>query len=285
MSKINSLWPFETLTFYTGRINFGQFALIGFSILLSTGLCAQTMKQDIELNHLNPFKKIQDRSPSNFIPNDEVWGAPVKDKSFVQKLFVETNEGTLANMKNQFQTWEQTEEYARLWNLDTTGLYVVPTDAEKKSYINRQLLKYADKRLSGEVKNAEEGSTLHAIGQAQEALRPSAEASIAPSVKLKFKARVLEGKAYMIVDNPYVDAQAQVNAQGEASMNVKRSFASLGVTTEVDYQMSSDSWVARLDKSITSNVTARVTSAQSQQDMAFSSESNRTVELVFGMPF
>jgi len=269
----------------TGRLNFRHFVLGLTASAFCLSLSAQEMVQELSFKQLNPDYKIRDRAPSNFIPNDEVWGAPVENKEFIQKIFVETDEGTLRNANNQFIAWEETAEYARLWNLETTGLYVVPDQKGRKAFFDRQLLQYADKRLSGEVRNAEEGSTMHAVGQAQKALRPNAEAQIFPSVKLKFKARVLQGKAYMIVDNPYVDAQAQINMKGEASMNVKRQFASLGVATEVDYQVSSESWVARVDKTITNRITARVTSAQSQKAMAFSNESNRTVELVFGMPF
>ncbi|GAB4014308.1 MAG: hypothetical protein Fur0010_12260 [Bdellovibrio sp.] len=283
MSKFSHLKDCLMSKKFTLCLIFGH--LVSGLILLSGEAKAQDMVHDLSLSKLNPYIRHQDRTPSNFIPNDEVWGSPVESKNFVQKIFVETNEGNLSRVREQFNEWEKTEEYARLWNLDSTGLYVVPDTTQKKAYFNRQLLKYADKRISGEVKNAEEGSTMHAIGQAQQALRPNAEAALSPSVKLKFKAKVLEGKAYLIVDNPFVDAQAQINAKGEASMNVKRSFASLGVNTEIDYQVTTETWVAKVDKSITSNLTARVSSSQSQQNMAFSSDSNRTVELVFGMPF
>lgn len=285
MSKLKHLEKRTNNEKKTGRLNFRHLilGLIASSFCLS--LSAQEMVQQLTFEQLNPNYKSRTRAPSNFIPNDEIWGAPVENKEFIQKIFVETDEGTLRNANNQFIAWEETAEYARLWNLETTGLYVVPDQKARKAFFDRQLLRYADKRLSGEVKHAEEGSTLHAVGQAQKALSPNAEATILPSVKLKFKARVLQGKAFMIIDNPYVDAVAQINMQGEASMNVKRQFASVGMATEVDYQVSTETWVARVDKSITDRITARVSSAQSQNDMAFSNESNRTIELVFGMLF
>ncbi len=114
-------------------------------------------------------------------------------------MFAEDDAGVMKDMKTNLSNWEKTEEYARVWDLQRTGLYVTPTSSEKGKYISKRLLRYADKRLSGEMKKADEGSTLHKVSRVEKNLRPNASVNMSKNFGLKFKARVLQGKAIVEV--------------------------------------------------------------------------------------
>ena len=191
----------------------------------------------------------------------------------------------MAGMRNTLESWDREAEYARMWNLESTGLYVIRDQGDRKAFFNKNLLKYADKRLSGEIKEAEEGSTLARVGKAQKALTPKAEVGVSESVKVKFKAKVLQAKAFMIVKNDYVNNSTEVDITGNVKVNVNRDIASLGVNTGVDYQVTDGQWVARVDKQLSENWRTRLSSSQLDDEMAFSKSSDTRVEFMFSQAF
>jgi hypothetical protein len=260
--------------------------VIGAILTLNSGLVsAQDMLQSLKLADLRPSERSQVRGPSNFVPNDDLEAVPFEQKIWLQNVFVETDEGNISSMRSQFEKWEREQEYARVWNLESTGLYESVDTSKRKAYFNRQLLKYADKRLSGEVREAEEGSSLHTVGQVEQALRPNAEAEISKNVKVKLRARALQGKATMVVQNPYIEMNSSINLSGEATVFVGKKLEALGVDTALDYQVSEGVWVARIDKALTNTVTARVTSSQDDDAMAFTGKSDQTLQFIYSAPF
>jgi len=148
-----------------------QCTIILHLILISTTLIFRVnASEKLSLSMLALNEVESKRGPSNFIPQDELYTAPIENKPWINYVFVETNEGNLNAMKDQFDEWSEREEYVKNWNLESTGMYDIADQKKRKNYFNRQLLKYADKRLSGEVKNAEEGSNFHKIGQVEKAV-------------------------------------------------------------------------------------------------------------------
>ena len=188
-------------------------------------------------------------------------------------------------MKSQIAGWEKREEYVRNWDLESTGLYVLPSNGEKRRHFERFLLRYLDKRLSGEIKKSEEGSTLRKVGEVQKALSPKAEAAFSKNFKIKVRAKVLQRTAKVILDNPYVDSHADIDSRGNVNVNVSRNIAALGVHTHVNYQLQNEAWSATFDRQITGNLLGRISSSQSQRDMAFSGRSDTRLELLFNKSF
>lgn len=243
-------------------------------------------KSNVELlQGLNPFTKSNTRSPSNFVPNDDIEPLPFQNRKWTQDILIEDDAGVLNSMRDQFMGWKKTEEYARNWNIESTGLFKVATEEERKTYFNKRILKYADKRFSGEVKKAEKGSTLHRVGKVHKALRPQTTASITDNIKIRFKARVLQGKIIMKVENPYVQYESSVNADGRIRMHAKKNFKALQIKTSMDYDIKEEEYVARVERPITQKLSARVSSVQNHKDVAFSGPANKTVELLFSHAF
>ncbi len=225
------------------------------------------------------------RAPANFIPDDQIEPLPLEQRLWIQEVLVEDQAGVLESMRNNFEHWQQKEEYVRRWKVEAVGPLATPTAEQKKSYLMKQLLKYADKRLSGEIKNAEEGSTFHNIGQVEQALRPNAEAKISSKVSLKLRARVLQGKAILLVNNPWVGYHATIKMNGSVDMHLEKELKDFGVRTAVDYQVKDGIYVARVEKSITTEISARFSATQDIDKAPFKSESDSRIELTYSRGF
>jgi hypothetical protein len=225
------------------------------------------------------------RAPANFIPDDEIAPAPLKQKIWLQTLLIADDAGVLDGMKNEIAAWEELREWRDLWDLESTGLYHVPSAQEKKSWFERMLLKYADKRLAGEVRNAEEGSTLHQVGQVQKALKPKAEVAISENIKVKIRGKVLQGLVVFNVQNPWVDSYANVSIEGNVDVHINKKLNDLGLDTGIDYNVNARTWSARVDRRISSEVTARVSSHQRDDKMVFTESADNRVEFYYRLPF
>src|SRR5690606_16227783 len=129
-------------------------------------------------------QKSPSRAPANFIPDDQIEPLPLQQRLWIQEILVEDNSGVLETTRNNFMHWHEKEEYVRKWNVEATGDLATPSAEWKRSYLMKQMLKYVDKRISGEIKNAEEGSTFHTVGKVEQALRPDAEAKISKLVSV-----------------------------------------------------------------------------------------------------
>ena len=149
----------------------------------------------------------------------------------------------------------------------------------------KNLLTYADKRLAGEIKNAEEGSTLHSVGKAEKSLRPNANVAISEKVSLKFRARVLQGKAIMEVKNPWVEISTVASASGKVKVLTKKQFSEMGFTTGADYSITEAQWIIYADQELMKNVKARVSANHKNHQRAFSNDADKRVEMMASFPF
>lgn len=228
------------------------------------------------------------RSPATYTPSDDIIVVPQGADVWTQNIVVEDDAGIMNSMGQQLEAWRAIEQYAQDWDLQDTGLYITPSAEQQKRFVNKGLLRYLDKRLSGEIKQAERGSTLHSVGKAHKALKPKIEAGITQNIKLKFRARVLQGRGYIVVQNPYVDANAMVSASGRVELNVEKSFHEVGVHSKVQYNVDQGFWVAQIDKRLTDQISARVTSEQAVDSKMLphlGTQSNQTVQVMYHLPF
>lgn len=222
------------------------------------------------------------RKPAS-APEEEVMTLPTFDKPLLVSLFAEDDAGIMATMRTSLNTWEEQENYSKRWNLESTGLYKTPTTSDKRKYIANKLLKYADKRLSGEIRNADEGSTLHSVGKVEKSLRPNAVVSLSKLVSVKFKARVLQGKAIMEVRNPWVEFSTTLAATGSVKLLTQKNFKELGTSTGVEFAANNSEWVAFVDQEVTTNVKARLSSTQKNQSI-FNNDADKKVEMSASFP-
>ena len=272
--------------FFTGRLKISHLLIL---LVASSQVCAgedMTKAQNEKmLNSLNPYTKSVSRSPGNFVPDEEASDLPSNVVLWYENILVPDQAGVMNRMRSTYQSWEKTEEYARNWNVESTGLYDIKEQEDRVKLFNRQILKYVDKRLSGEIKNAEEGSTLHTVGHVQKALKPQTKVEVSKYFKLKFKARPIQGRGFMIVENPWLNNSTTVKINGNVNININKDISSLGLKANLDYEVNEGLYVASLNKKITNEITARVTSSQSHGEMAFIDFDQQKFELFYSLPF
>lgn len=211
---------------------------------------------------------------------EEVLTVPLHEESFFtnDNMFAEDDAGVMKDMKASLSGWEKTEEYVTLWDLKSTGVYTTPTASQKAKYISKKMLRYADKRLSGEMKKADEGSTLHRMSKVEKNLRPNASVNVSKNFGFKFKARVLQGKAIMEVKNPWVECSAQVSANGKAKLITRKEFKSLGLASGAEYSVNDSEMLTYIDQQITDNVKARLSNTSGN-------DADSRLEMTASFPF
>ncbi len=199
---------------------------------------------------------------------EEVLTVPLNEDSIFTNahIFAEDDAGVMKDMKDSLHSWEKTEEYARLWDIKSTGLYNTPTSSEKGKYISKKMLRYADKRLSGEMKNASEGTTLHKMKTVEKNLRPNAAVNVTKNFGFKFKARVLQGKAIVEVKNPWVECNATISANGKARVITRKEFKELGLASGAEYSVNDSEFLTYVDQQLTDNIKARVSNTNGATD-------------------
>lgn len=257
--------------------------LLFFPLIFSLVL-KKVYAQDYVLQSQGNEHKSAGRMPASFVPNDDVALAPMEQELWINRVLIEDDAGVLSRMQQNFKSWEQTDKYAEQWNLSSTGLYVTPTDEERKSYLSKELLQYIDKRVSGEVKRAEEGSALHTVGQVQEAMKPNTTVEVSPLLKFRFRARVIQREVRLLVENPWLECNAKANLSGDLEVNLAKNL-DYGVRANLFYKVNEGYWVTSFSKSLTNNLSGVVSSYATDKQMAFSEDANTTVQLVFSQPF
>ncbi len=218
-------------------------------------------------------------------PDDDLSPVPAVHNLWLNNVFVPDDAGVMYSIRDTYRSWLDTEEYVDNWSLESTRIYHVPTPEQKKSYTSKIFLKYADKRLSGEVKRSKEGSTLYAIGQAQKALRPQAEVRMAPQVKIKFRGRFLEGKGMVHIYNPIADYQTTINYRGQTQMTLSKEIRPTGIFASINYELWNDTWVAAFDRRLTEKWSTRLSSSQNDEIMAFTKQADTRIEFFFNHYF
>ncbi|MGZ3787498.1 MAG: hypothetical protein ACXVLQ_03195 [Bacteriovorax sp.] len=220
------------------------------------------------------------RAPASAF-EEEVLTVPLEQKAVIKSVFAEDDAGVMKGMRDSLSSWEDSEEFAKRWNLESTHLYKTPTTQEKTKFISKNLLRYTDKRLAGEMKNAEEGSALQKVSNVEKSLRPNTSVPVSKYVSLKFKARVLQGKAIMEVKNPWLDCSATVKANGKTKVLTKKDFNELGTSTGVEYDVNESQWIAFVDQEITKNIKARMSSTTQPNG----NDADKRVEMMASFPF
>lgn len=239
----------------------------------------------VSTNFASTTKKKTSRGPASAVPRDDMEAMPLESGIWLNSVWVEDRAGVMTGMATQLQEWERREEYRRQWDIESTTLYETPDREQKKAWFNRMLLRYADKRLGGELRNAEEGSTLQRISSARQALRPNTEASISENVKIKFKARVLQLRGIMRIINPWVESETSFDVQGRIHSRLSKNIESLGIRTEVNYWVHEDLYNATISKPLGNNVTAVISSAQGPNEVAFADMDRNTLQLIYSTAF
>lgn len=241
----------------TNRLNFLQ--LITVLSLFSVSY----FSSDLEIFNIKSLKKqTKGRTPASYVPRDDIEAVPLKVKSWSEGLLVEDSAGVLSRLGSTFAIWNERREYARLWNLESTGYHESPDEEYRENYLKRQFLRYIDKRVTGGIKRSSRDSGLYQIARVQEALRPNTEASISKNIKLKFRAKVLRGRITMRVENPWVDYSTDFTVTGDVEMWLRKKIDVIDATASFNYRPLEEMFVAELERPISENIVARLSARQ-----------------------
>ena len=226
------------------------------------------------------------RTTSSLSPNDEVIYSPFtqQNNTWLNQIMVDDDDQTLEQVRQTLQNWQQMEEFSRMWNLESTGLYQTPPDGEKVNYLSKNMIRYIDKRIAGEVKNAKDGSTLKNIGQIQEALRPGTQVNISKDFKIKMRMQVLQGQASFQLQNPWIGFVAEGTASGKLKVCFDKNFSNLGGQAEVKYEYPYDKWTASYEQLITSYLKARFSSEKIGK-LSFGEQAQQNFQFIYWRPF
>lgn len=226
------------------------------------------------------YKVATSRTPASAF-DEEVLTVPLEQKIMIQSLLAEDDAGVMRGMRDTLSSWQDTEDYSRKWDLGSTHLYGTPTIKEKRIFITKNLMRYADKRFAGEMKNAEEGSTLYSVGTVEKSLRVNASVPVTKYISFKFKARVLQGKIVVDVRNPWIECSATLKVNGKAKILTKKEFNQMGTSSGLEYSLNESQWVAFVDQEISKNIKARLSSTSTSPGL----DADKKVELNASFPF
>ncbi len=271
-------------------------------ILFSQNVNARDLAVGRDLNEFTAYPNEDEfyapRDPSNYYPSDSYVYVPYEEKTFWSELVVPDRKGVLNSMKFQMELWQEDEDFLEYWDLYDTGQYQDVTVDIKKGFVARQGLRYLDKRLSGEIKQAEQGSTLHRVGQVKDALKPESEVGFSENYKLKFSAKVIRGLMIMRLKNPYIDdlvveykaLDSLAFWDGDSYANETRiymihTFKELGAFVNYEYKTHDEVFVWETGKILTSKLNLVVSSIQDNRDEPFSGGANKVIELRFNSIF
>lgn len=226
-----------------------------------------------------------ERLPANYIPDDEISISPIENTIWVDKILVKDDAGVLENVSRDIQRWEEEEEYRHRWGVDPMGAQGTPTLAQKKAYINRQALRYLDKRLTGEVKKAEKGSTLHKVGTVQKALKPSSTVQISKQFKLRFKAQVLQQRASLYLINPYVSNSLDIDSNGQAILRMASKPKPFKISSDLRIDFQNKLYATSLSRPVAENVRAILSTHQTLNAAPFESNGDNRLEFRYFTAF
>ncbi len=86
----------------------------------------------------------------------------------------------------------------------------------------------------------------------------------------------------MFVVNPWINYETNYRVfSNTLTTSAGKEFKSVGVKMGADYEVTQRRWVASVQKNISEKVAAKVSSYQSEKEMAFTHNTNRVFEVVF----
>lgn len=237
----------------------------------------------VELENIGLYSAIQNRGVANYTPDSQLDIRPPQKGGWLEDAMLEDRAGVMKSIKRDLDNWRTREEYLQVWNLESFGLHNnVPARAEQKRILSKRMLKYLDKRLTSGVAGTPESDRTRKIAAARNSLRPNSSASLSKNLKLKFRAKLLQRKAAIVLQNPWVGCRVDASFQGDAKIKMSKEVA--GFAAVANHEVSSGTWESRIERSIASNVRAQISSTQKMGGVPFN-KTNTTAGVVYRKGF
>ena len=199
--------------------------------------------------------------------------------SFLKK----DNAGILKSTKEQLESWQTKKAYLDSWNMESTGIYKVPSHKQQASFVGGRFMRYFDKWISEEAKK-DDASAFKKAHKMQRTLSPKKRFSLSDKFKLSFRTHLLRARAFMILENNYFDYVATASPSRGMDIRVGKSLGKNGLRTDINYNLKGR-WEASVKRPITRNLYARLSSAYGYGHTAFSKAANNIVQLLYNKGF
>jgi hypothetical protein len=233
------------------------------------------------------------RRPASYLPDDDVIVRPVDNElSLYQQYVASDNSLEVAESRNQLRVWNENQQFADQYGLDSTltgSAFFVPTPEEKFEYFKNRYMRYLQKkgekplqeipqnwynnyRASNEVDTIDEmesrfkrttKKTLSDKGL-PEAFQQK-EISLWKKTRFIFQPRVEQGLVVIGIKGPIAYARAWVGVNGEAEINVQKSFDSTGTRMMFNYYAHNGRYFTSIDQRVMDNLYARLTSQKNPE--------------------
>lgn len=261
-------------------------------------------------------KRIQDRAPASYIPDDDVIVKPVDNQlSFYQQYIASDKSLEVMQSRNQIKIWNDNQAFADQYGMDSTlagSPYFVPTADEKWEYFKNRYMRYlrrqgeqplkdAPKNWYQEYRASNEVDTIDEMearfksenGTAKaapsESLLPEGfqrkEVSIWKKTRFIFQPRVDQGLVIVGIKGPIAYARAWVGVNGQTEFNVQRSVDSIGLRVMFNYWADSGKYFTSVDQRLMENVYARFTSNKNPQHAKGTPYQDDTLMLLYAKTF
>lgn len=280
---------------------FGQLAAVAV-LLISTSVEGQVSRE----TYVN-------RAPASYIPDDDVIVKPVDNElSFYQQYVASDNSKDVIESRNQLKIWNENQQFADQYGLDSTlagSSFFVPTAEEKFEYFKDRYMRYLKRKGEQPLKDAPKNwyqdyrasNEVDTIDEMEERFKKTSkttlskknlpdalqqkEVSLWKKTKFIFQPRVDQGLVVVGIRGPIAYARAWVGVNGETEVNVQRSVDSIGLRMMFNYYAHSGKYFTSVDKRISDNLYARVTSLKNPDAKADEITHDNTLMLLYAKQF
>lgn len=231
----------------------------------------------------NSFAVENYRNPQNYVPDTDTY-ALYEEEDFIQDMWDKDHGGALEQLRLEVDNWQNNEQYIFNYGLSNFDQGAKPTINQKRREIEKGFLRYLDKRIMHNIEHAPKQSSLSKVKSAKKALRPSSTADISENFKIKFRARVLQGRGSILFINPWLDASAQFSLSGKLEFKLEREFQAPQILTQLTVNLKNEEWTALMQKSLTETLKAQVLAIQPTKSMALDN-ADRRIQLLYQKSF
>lgn len=254
------------------------------SFICSCTIFSQLFLPSAELHSTAKVKLIQ-RGPASIIPEVDPIITPAPKKRWVDEAISSDSSGILLEMKGQVKSWKKSNDFNQNWGLHSTGLYHSPNRGTKQNFIRKKFLKYFDKKMSNSLKNAKEGTILRKVAQVEKTLTPKVSVAVNESVKVKLKGHLLEGKVFIDFENPYVECQTKLLANGKVDLRLSKKFEEIKSSANFKYHVNDQRWEAKIESYLLPFIKTGLSTTQAVESEFFKEPVDTRLEFSFGHHF
>lgn len=253
------------------------------------------------------------RRPASYLPDDDVIVKPVDNQmSFYQQYVASDKSVDVALSRNQIRVWNDNQIFADQYGMDTSltgSAFYVPTQDEKLEYFKNKYMRYLrgrgeqplkdmpknwynEYRASNEVDTIDElegkfkqTNKTTSTGKVLPKAFQEKEISVWKKTRFIFQPRLDQGLVIVGFKTPVAYARAWVGVNGRAELNVQQNYESIGLRMMVNYYADSGKYFTSIDKRLTDNVYARLTSNKDPNHADDQPYTDNTAMLLYAKQF